>query len=75
MSQPSQSAARRTDEPDQRPGLRPLKVRDRLPLDPYLVAAIGVEDLDPDHQVDVWTPRLFHERASALFRERVGGWA
>ncbi len=58
-----------------RDGLHLLKVRDRLPLDPYLVAAIGVEDLDPDHQVDVWTPRLFQDRARALFRERADGWA
>jgi len=51
-----------------RDGVHLLKVRDRLPLAPYMRAAIGVEEADPDGSVSAWTPRLFLERANSCFQ-------
>ena len=55
-----------------RDGVHTLKVRDRLPLQPYLVAAATVADVDPQGTVETWTPRLFLERANAWFEEQAG---
>jgi len=54
-----------------RDGLHTVKVRDRLPLKPYLAAAVGVKDVDPTGAVPTWTPRLFVPRANAHFREMI----
>jgi hypothetical protein len=51
-------------------GLHVLKVHDHLPLEPYLVAAIGVSDVDPAGEVNVWTPRTFLNRANECFASR-----
>ena len=50
-----------------RDGLHTAKVHKRLPLSPYLLAAIGVHDLDPRRKVKMWTPRLFVERSDEAF--------
>lgn len=55
-----------------RDGIHMHKVRDRLPLKPYLVAAITPADVDPDCKVAEWTPRSFLTRASEFFAERFG---
>jgi len=52
-----------------RDGLHPLKVRECLPLDPYLAAAIGVPDVDPDEKIGAWTPRRFLDAANARFQD------
>ncbi len=56
-----------------RDGLHVNKVHLHLPLQPYLLFAVGVDDLDPQRQVDQWTIRNFVERANAAFRSSV--WA
>jgi hypothetical protein len=60
-----------------RDGLHTLKVHWRLPLEPYLVAAIGVADVPPLDAGETWTTGRFLERANAAFaawqtREPVG---
>ena len=55
-----------------RDGVHTLKVHDRLPLQPYLVAAATVADIDPQGMVETWTPRRFLERANAWFEEQAG---
>ena len=50
-----------------RDGLHTVKVYKRLSLSPYLLAVIGVSDLDPQREVKMWTPRLFVERADQAF--------
>ncbi|MDO8585809.1 MAG: hypothetical protein Q7T82_02105 [Armatimonadota bacterium] len=54
-------------------GLHLLKVRDRLPLDPYLVMAVSVKDVDPRGDVEVWTPWTFLNRANEYFAARAVG--
>jgi hypothetical protein len=50
-----------------RDGLHTTKVHKRLPLSLYLLAAIGVNDLDPFREVKIWTLQSFMERADNLF--------
>jgi hypothetical protein len=50
-----------------RDGLHIAKVHKQLPLAPYLLAVIGVEEIDPQREVKLWTPRLFVERSDAAF--------
>jgi len=50
-----------------RDGLHVLKVHDHLPLDPYLVMAIGMQDVDPGGEIPVWTPKTFLDRANEWF--------
>jgi hypothetical protein len=52
-----------------RDGLHLIKVRDHLRLEPYLVAAIGIRDLDPGGGVSKWTPGSFLEAANDFFRK------
>jgi hypothetical protein len=54
-----------------RDGLHVNKVHLRLPLQPYLLFAVGVDGLDPHRQVKQWTIRNFVERANAAFRSSV----
>jgi len=54
-----------------RDGVHTLKVRDHLPMQPYLVAAATVADIDPQGMVEAWTPRLFLEQANVWFKEQV----
>lgn len=54
-----------------RDGLHLAKVRDHLPLGPYLLGAIGAQDLRPDRLATEWTPRLFTEEADCLFGKRL----
>lgn len=51
-----------------RDGLHLLKVRDRLPLEPYLIASITADDFPKDI---VWTPNLFTKMANQLFLTNV----
>jgi hypothetical protein len=55
-----------------RDGLHAMKVHRRLALAPYLLAAIGVADVDPAGAVQAWTLRAFVERANEVFRSRCG---
>ena len=50
-----------------RDGLHIAKVQKRLPISPYLLAVIGVNDLDPCREVKTWTPQSFMEGANHLF--------
>ncbi len=50
-----------------RDGLHTTKVYKRLPLSAYLLAAIGVNDVDPCQEVKTWTLQSFMERADNLF--------
>jgi hypothetical protein len=54
-----------------RDGLHGTKVHIQLPLVPYLLAAITVDDLEPEAKVATWTPRTFVERANEAFRSEV----
>jgi hypothetical protein len=56
-----------------RDGLHVNKVHLHLPLEPYLLFAVGVDDLDPQRQVKEWTIRNFVERANTAFRK--SGWS
>jgi hypothetical protein len=51
-----------------RDGLHLIKVRKKLPLVPSLLAAISVDDVDPDGKVKVWTLKTFVESANQAFR-------
>jgi hypothetical protein len=53
-----------------RDGLHSCKVHKRLPLSPYILAAIGVNDVDPQKEVNGWTPRLFVEKTDRIFWEQ-----
>jgi hypothetical protein len=55
-----------------RDGLHLIKMHRRLPLAPYLLAAVSVQDLDPEGKIEAWTIRLFVERANEAFRRRCG---
>ncbi len=44
-----------------------VKVRDRLPLDPHLAAAISIQDADPHREAARWTPRMFTQEANNVF--------
>lgn len=50
-----------------RDGLHPLKVRDCLPLNPYLIAAITVADLRPLPAGAPWTTAGFRDAANEAF--------
>jgi hypothetical protein len=56
------------DDLGTRDGLHVNKVYLHLPLQPYLLFAAGVDNLDPQRQVKDWTIRNFVERANAAFR-------
>jgi hypothetical protein len=47
-----------------RDGLHMIKVKDRLPLDDYLLAAITANNFETNTQ---WTPTLFTKKANELF--------
>lgn len=53
-----------------RDGLHTLKVRDRLPLTPYLVAALTARDVPPPAGGKPWTTTLFRDAANAVFFRR-----
>lgn len=53
-----------------RDGLHTLKVRARLPLAPYLVAALGVPDVPPLAGGESWTTTHFRDCANAVFARR-----
>lgn len=53
-----------------RDGLHAVKVYKQLPLSPYLLAAIGVDDVDPQREIRTWTPLLFMERADRFFNDQ-----
>lgn len=53
-----------------RDGLHLIKVHRRLPLAPYLLAAVSVQDLDPENKIEAWTIRSFVERTNEAFRRR-----
>jgi hypothetical protein len=48
-----------------RDGLHTMKVLRYLPLDPYLLKAVSLDDVDPDGALGPWTMRAFLERANA----------
>ena len=54
-----------------RDGVHAMKVRGRLPLEPFLVAAIGVAEVDPERSVPMWPPRSFLDAANACFGDLV----
>lgn len=54
-----------------RDGLHQIKIHDHLRLDPYLVATIGVADVDPTRLVPTWTPASFLAAASLHFTKTV----
>lgn len=54
-----------------RDGLHLIKVESELPLGPYLVAAIAVDDVDPEGTVKEWTPKSFFQAADDFLRGRV----
>jgi hypothetical protein len=56
-----------------RDGPHPIKVRDSLPLAPYLLAAVTASDLAEQAEGAAWTPRRFTEAANLIFAERFPG--
>jgi hypothetical protein len=48
-----------------RDGLHTTKVHHRLPLTPYLLAAVSAADLDPGGRMAPWTLRAFVEKSNA----------
>jgi hypothetical protein len=59
-----------TDGLGTRDGLHVMKVHLQLPLVPYLLAAITVDEIDPEGKIATWTPRIFVEKANEAFRDR-----
>ena len=57
-----------------RDGLHLMKVFDHLPLDPFMIAAIGVGDIDGVGNSQEWTPARFVEQADLAFSDRFGSW-
>lgn len=57
-----------TDGLGTRDGLHAMKVHIQLPLTPYLLAAITVDDIDPEGKVAMWTLRTFVDKANEAFR-------
>jgi hypothetical protein len=55
-----------------RDGLHLSKAHWRLPLKPYLLASVGVEDLDPLSKTPFWTPRLFVDQSNRYYMEKTG---
>lgn len=52
-------------------GLHLVKVRDHLPLEPYLTAAVIVSDVDLAGDVQTWTPWTFLNASNVWFMEKV----
>jgi hypothetical protein len=52
-----------------RDGLHIAKVRNHLPLKPYLLGAVGVEDIQDGASQD-WTPKLFTREADRAFQRQ-----
>jgi hypothetical protein len=52
-----------------RDGLHLMKVHQRLTLQPYLLAAIAANDIDPRHEKS-WMIREFVDKANEVFRSR-----
>lgn len=59
-----------TDSLAIRDGLHVMKVHTQLPLTPYLLAAITVDDVDPESKVVTWTLKTFVEKANEVFRSK-----
>jgi hypothetical protein len=55
-----------------RDGLHLVKVRDHLPLAPYLLDTVGPADIRSGRSGEEWTPRLFTEAADGVFQQRRG---
>lgn len=53
-----------------RDGLHLPKMRDQLPLIPYLLDPIGAEDVNTDDAGSDWTPQSFVEDADRAFQRR-----
>jgi len=53
-----------------RDGLHLVKVRNHLPLTPYLLGVVGVEDVAAGEPGEHWTPRLFTQQADSVFEQR-----
>jgi hypothetical protein len=56
-----------TDRLGTRDGLHVMKVHLRLPLTPYLLAAITVDDIDPEGKIAMWTLKTFVEKANLVY--------
>jgi hypothetical protein len=53
-----------------RDGLHLVKVRNHLRLTPYLLGAVGLEDIAADGPGKDWTPRLFTQQADRSFEQQ-----
>ncbi len=54
-----------------RDGMHQVKVHKRLPLSPYLVAAVSVNAVDPEGLVKEWTPNRFWRAANEQFLSKL----
>ena len=54
-----------------RDGLHLLKVHRRLPIQPYLIAAISAQDIHPEGEPAPWTLRDFVDQANMTLRQRM----
>ena len=54
-----------------RDGLHLIKVFEQLPLKPYLLAAIGAGEVDPENKIKKWTPLTFMEKTNKVFKNSV----
>ncbi len=52
-----------------RDGEHILKVHDHLPLKPFLLTAVGINDVDSERKVKEWTPKKFLEASNKIFFE------
>lgn len=53
-----------------RDGLHTIKTHLRLPLEPYLLVAVGLHEIDPRGAVRAWTIRAFKEQANQYFHHQ-----
>jgi hypothetical protein len=54
-----------------RDGEHIIKVHDHLPLKPFLLMAVGINDVDPERKVKEWTPKKFVEVANKIFLMKI----
>ena len=63
-----------TDGLGTRDGVHLIKVYQHLPLTPYLLAAISVDDVQLENNAQMWTPRTFVAKANEAFSDKGIHW-
>ena len=54
-----------------RDGLHSIKVHNKLPLNPFFITAITINDIDSENKIIEWTPSSFYQAANKEFYKRM----